>query len=114
MDGILLYPKHNRLFWYKQIFFYGKYIWINTFYFIYTLAILTFQTTVLIVVKLDRTANAAKAFILIKMLGYPLVVYSLFPCFCQLLWFGPVFDEVLSCPKGLHVWLVLPVATLVW
>lgn len=26
----------------------------------------------------------------------------------------PVLDEVFSCPKGLHVWLVLPLATLVW
>lgn len=40
------------------------------------------------------------------------LVYSLF--FVNYFDFEPVLDEVLSCPKGLHVWLVLPVATLVW
>lgn len=28
--------------------------------------------------------------------------------------FEPALDEMLCCPKRLHVWLVLPVATLAW
>lgn len=36
--------------------------------------------------------------------------YFYFVNYCD---FGPTLDELLCCPKGLHVWLVLPVATLV-
>lgn len=59
------------------------------------------------------TAQAVEAFIPdLNARGCPLLFYSLF--FVNYFDSEPVLDEVFSCPKGLHVWLVLPLATLVW
>lgn len=45
-----------------------------------------------------------------NMLASPLWPFF-FDNYCD---FEPTLDELLCCPKGLHVWLVLPVAMLVW